>query len=61
MLIFTPLAEYTNEANRDYNKDSAMEEDIGVDSANKGGEADQVEATVEDKNGQREEEAGSTM
>ena len=61
MLTCTPLAESTNEAKRYYNNDSAMEEDIGIGSANKGGEADQVEASVEDKNGQREEEADSTV
>ena len=38
-----------------------MEEDSGVDGANKGGEAEQVEPTADTEEGQREEEAYATM
>ena len=54
-------AEATNEVDWDDNEDAAMEKDSGVDGANKGGEADQVEATADTEEGQREEEAYATI
>ena len=54
-------AEATNKADWDDNEDSAMEDESGVDCANKGEEAEKVEATTDTEKGQREEEAYETM
>ena len=56
-----PHAEATNKADWDENEDSAMEDESGVDCANKGEEAEKVEATTDTEKGQREEEAYATM